>query len=67
LGLLRQALDTAIAKNHIVTDEASAVEQLGLNVRLVAGHYDNIKITTSEDLMLADYFLSQQLTNPIGI
>jgi 2-C-methyl-D-erythritol 4-phosphate cytidylyltransferase len=35
-----------------VTDDAMAVEKLGLPVRLIAGSYDNIKVTTLEDLLL---------------
>ncbi len=37
-----------------VTDDASLVEQLGYKVKLYMGSYDNIKITTSEDLALAE-------------
>ena len=35
-----------------VTDDASMVEQLGYKVKLYMGSYDNIKITTPEDLAL---------------
>jgi len=37
-----------------VTDDAAAVEQLGQSVMLYPGSYDNIKITTREDLILAE-------------
>jgi len=37
-----------------VTDDASMVEQLGHKVKLYMGSYDNIKITTPEDLALAE-------------
>jgi 2-C-methyl-D-erythritol 4-phosphate cytidylyltransferase len=37
-----------------VTDDASAVERIGFQVRLYAGDYENIKITTREDLALAE-------------
>ncbi len=37
-----------------VTDDASAVERMGLKVKLYAGDYENIKITTREDLELAE-------------
>jgi len=37
-----------------VTDDASMVEQLGYKVKLYMGSYDNIKITTPEDLALAE-------------
>jgi 2-C-methyl-D-erythritol 4-phosphate cytidylyltransferase len=40
--------------NGDVTDDASLVEQLGYKVKLYMGAYDNIKITTPEDLALAE-------------
>jgi 2-C-methyl-D-erythritol 4-phosphate cytidylyltransferase len=48
-----------IAKAHEqikddVTDGASMVERLGYKVKLYMGSYDNIKITTLEDLALAE-------------
>ncbi len=60
VGLLREALDRAFADGFMVTDEAAAVEALGHAPRLVAGHYDNIKITTAEDLALAERYLRQE-------
>jgi 2-C-methyl-D-erythritol 4-phosphate cytidylyltransferase len=43
-----------------VTDEAAAVERVGLRPEMVEGHPDNIKITRPEDLAMAEFFLSQQ-------
>ena len=40
--------------NGDVTDDASLVEQLGYRVKLYMGSYDNIKITTPDDLALAE-------------
>jgi 2-C-methyl-D-erythritol 4-phosphate cytidylyltransferase len=37
-----------------VTDDASAVEQVGGKIKLYPGSYDNIKITTPSDLLLAE-------------
>ena len=37
-----------------VTDDASLVEQLGYKVKLYMGSYDNIKITTNHDLLIAE-------------
>jgi len=37
-----------------VTDDATLVEQLGYRVKLYMGAYDNIKITTPDDLILAE-------------
>lgn len=59
-GLLCRALDEAAAKGLVVTDEASAVEALGLAPRLVPGRRDNIKITHPEDLALAEHILAAQ-------
>jgi 2-C-methyl-D-erythritol 4-phosphate cytidylyltransferase len=36
-----------------VTDDAAAVERLGYKVKLYMGAYNNIKVTTPEDLALA--------------
>ncbi|MCC5797404.1 MAG: 2-C-methyl-D-erythritol 4-phosphate cytidylyltransferase [Methylophaga sp.] len=60
LQQLRQALRQAIAAGINVTDEASAMEYLGYQPKLIAGHADNIKITLPQDLPLADLFLQQQ-------
>jgi 2-C-methyl-D-erythritol 4-phosphate cytidylyltransferase len=43
-----------------VTDEASAIEFVGLQPVMVEGHADNIKITVPQDLALAQLFLQQQ-------
>jgi len=43
--------------NGDVTDDASLVEQLGYGVKLYTGTYDNIKITTPDDLALAKWIL----------
>ena len=40
------------------TDDASLVERSGGQVRVVRGDYRNIKITTPEDLILAESFLA---------
>ena len=60
LGLLRRALREALEANDLVTDDASAIERLGLAPRLIEGHADNIKITRAEDLPLAHFYLQQQ-------
>ncbi|KPK07786.1 MAG: 2-C-methyl-D-erythritol 4-phosphate cytidylyltransferase, partial [Betaproteobacteria bacterium SG8_39] len=54
VGLLAQALHAATGE---VTDEASAVERLGLQPRLVIGSRRNIKVTYAEDLAIAEALL----------
>jgi 2-C-methyl-D-erythritol 4-phosphate cytidylyltransferase len=51
LGILQDALDKA---GDAVTDEASAIEALGLSPLLVAGSSQNIKVTYPEDFALAE-------------
>ncbi|WP_260681238.1 2-C-methyl-D-erythritol 4-phosphate cytidylyltransferase [Pseudomonas putida] len=48
-GLLRRALAHAAVRGLAVTDEASAVEALGLAPRLVAGTLSNFKVTWPQD------------------
>jgi len=52
--LLRQAYDQARRENFLGTDDASLVERLGVPVKLVPGEYRNLKITTPEDLQIAE-------------
>jgi len=56
-GVIRDAHERAAAEGWIGTDDASLVERLGLSIRVVAGDYGNFKITTPEDLVLAEAFL----------
>lgn len=46
-------------KGKIITDDTSAVELLGNKVYIYEGDYTNIKITTPEDLILADYLVKR--------
>lgn len=57
--LLTDALASGLAENKAITDEASAVELLGLQPQVVIGRADNIKITRPEDMPLAALFLAQ--------
>lgn len=54
---LRQALETLTARGDAVTDDASAMELTGQRVWLVEGTYANIKMTTPEDLAVAEGLL----------
>lgn len=55
--LLREAYTRAREDGFVGTDDASLVEHLGQPVWMVPGSYDNIKITTAEDLVLAEALL----------
>ncbi|MEE4378657.1 MAG: 2-C-methyl-D-erythritol 4-phosphate cytidylyltransferase, partial [Candidatus Competibacteraceae bacterium] len=58
LKSLLSALRQAEERHLQVTDEASAIEAMGLQPRLVEGRSDNIKITRQEDLALAEFYLT---------
>nr|VFJ98620.1 MAG: 2-C-methyl-D-erythritol 4-phosphate cytidylyltransferase [Candidatus Kentron sp. LFY]VFK00891.1 MAG: 2-C-methyl-D-erythritol 4-phosphate cytidylyltransferase [Candidatus Kentron sp. LFY] len=60
LGRLSRALAHCIARGILVTDEAQAMESNGLVPRMVEGHGDNIKITSPDDLTLAELYLRNQ-------
>ena len=45
-----------------VTDDCSAVERLGMKVRLVEGEEENFKVTTRQDLLLARAIVQGDLT-----
>jgi 2-C-methyl-D-erythritol 4-phosphate cytidylyltransferase len=57
--LLLDALDFAPQ----VTDEASAIEALGLSPRLVAADISNLKVTYPLDLQLAEWILNNRVSN----
>jgi len=57
--LLVKAFDKAQKDKFYSTDEAALVERLGVKVRIVEGNYDNIKITTPEDLELGALILDR--------
>lgn len=60
LGTLLRALRSARADGVLVTDEAAAMERMGLRPRLIVGARDNLKITFPEDLPLAEALLAAQ-------
>ena len=60
IELLMKAYRRAMKENFVGTDDASLVERLGVKVRIVEGSHDNIKITTKEDLELAELILRRQ-------
>lgn len=56
-GLLCRALALCRDRERVVTDEASAIEALGLRPLLVRGRADNLKVTSREDLVIAEAVL----------
>ncbi len=59
--MIRGVLSGAAEKKWDMTDDASAVEKSGIAVALSPGSHENIKITTREDLLLAEAILSGRI------
>ncbi len=57
VNIIREAYNLAMKDGFVGTDDASLVERSGVKVHILPGSYTNIKITTPEDLLLADLFL----------
>jgi 2-C-methyl-D-erythritol 4-phosphate cytidylyltransferase len=49
-----------VKEDESLTDDASVAEKAGLSISLFEGSYTNIKITTPEDLLLAEALLSKK-------
>lgn len=60
LGMLQDALNAALMRGLLVTDEAAAMEASGFAPRLIEGRSDNLKITRPEDLALAEFYLTRR-------
>lgn len=48
--IITKAYEYAYSNDYYGTDDAMLVEHIGYNVKMIEGSYDNIKITTEEDL-----------------
>jgi 2-C-methyl-D-erythritol 4-phosphate cytidylyltransferase len=57
VNVIKEAYHKATEDGFAGTDDASLVERLGIKVHILPGSYTNIKITTPEDLILANLFL----------
>lgn len=56
--IIRAAHERAEAEGFSGTDDAALLEEFGKKIHVVIGDYRNIKITTPEDLILAEAFLA---------
>jgi 2-C-methyl-D-erythritol 4-phosphate cytidylyltransferase len=60
-SLLLEAYQKAEEDHFIGTDDASLIERQGISVTMVEGDYDNIKLTTPEDLFFAEAILRKNV------
>lgn len=66
-SLLLKAFEKANKTGFVGTDESVLIEQMGFDVFVEEGHYDNIKITTAEDMMIAEAFVKKQIKKEVII
>ena len=59
-GLLRRAFEGVDLNDPSITDDSSLIERLGEPVMMVEGSSKNIKITTPEDLLIAEAYLKTE-------
>ena len=58
LSLIRSAHQQAVLHQWQATDDASIVEHMGVAVKVIPGMVENIKITTPQDMRLAEAYLA---------
>jgi 2-C-methyl-D-erythritol 4-phosphate cytidylyltransferase len=59
--VLVKAYEKAMEEGFYGTDDSGLVERIGGRVRMVMGSYDNIKITTPEDILVAEGLLRKRM------
>ena len=65
--VIKEAYYRATEDGFTGTDDASLVERCGVKVHILPGSYTNIKITTPEDLLLANLFLKMNTLTKEGL
>jgi len=60
--LAMKAFEKALAEKFYGTDDVQLVERIGVPVKIVEGSYENIKITTLEDIVFAEEVLRRRMT-----
>ncbi|MFK4996605.1 2-C-methyl-D-erythritol 4-phosphate cytidylyltransferase [Bacillus sp. N9] len=60
LSILKEAHEKAKIDQFLGTDEASLIERMGQRVTIVESDYDNIKLTTPEDIYFAEAIIAKR-------
>jgi 2-C-methyl-D-erythritol 4-phosphate cytidylyltransferase len=61
---IREAHRLARTECFYATDDAALIEHYGGSIRIIEGSYQNLKITTMEDISIAEKYLEKQARNP---
>lgn len=57
---IKKAYESAMADGYYATDDSALVERYGGNVKVIMGSYTNIKITTPEDINIAEAIIKDK-------
>lgn len=60
--VIKKAYARAYKDNFTGTDDAVLVERMGVKVKMIHGSYDNIKITTRDDLLFGEALIRKKRT-----
>lgn len=66
LAVLKKAHAAAVKDGVVATDDCAVAEHYGIPVKMIAGSYENIKLTTPEDLAVAERILKGRLNREDG-
>lgn len=61
MDIIREAHETANIKGIKGTDDAFLVEHMGIKVKMIEGNYENIKVTTPEDLIIVETIINKKM------
>lgn len=62
---LMRAYNKAMEDNFYSTDDSALVERLGGRIKIIMGSYENMKITTPEDIVIAEHLLKGRLQDKV--
>ncbi len=62
--VLYAAYEKASADSFYATDDSALVERNGGKIKVIQGSYTNIKVTTPEDLLIAEVFIKMRRSGP---
>ena len=51
---------TAVDENFVATDDCMIAEHYGVKIKISDGSYDNIKLTTPEDMIIGERILRKR-------
>lgn len=60
-NIIKKAYEDAFDNNFYGTDDAMLVERIGYTIKMIYGSYNNIKVTTPEDIIIGTQIINSQV------